>query len=244
MGFLKSDNLVGPHEFNSPSNQDQALEARRFEVTEGRKMLLIRDITDLNRLLTMRQNFIANVSHELRTPLTVTQGYMEALTDTDLSHEEREDLVKRLESPLARMKSLVDDLLLLTRLESSPTPSQMHPIKLKQIVSSVAQELKSLMGHPDHLTLDLQADGDVLGISGELHSVVVNLLSNAIRYSSDAGNIHVELTQTPESVRLAITDDGVGIAPEHIQHITERFYRVDMADSRKRGGTRSRSRHC
>ena len=233
--FLKREETDPPLEFASPVSADATLEARRFDTETGGSVILVRDITPLNRLLTVRQQFIANVSHELRTPLTVLQGYVEVLDDPD--HEPSRDVVKKLSPPLARMQNLINDLLLLTQLESNSISLAPVPISMHQIVREVIDELSPAEAERVEL---IDAAGDaatILGNPQELHSVAMNLIQNALRYSPDGDPIKVAVTSDNNNVRLAVTDFGVGIAPEHIDRLTERFYRVDLADARTRGGT-------
>ncbi len=235
--FLRDGNEENLLEFASPFDADRSLEARSFSVDEQRYVVLVRDNTELNRLLTMRQNFIANVSHELRTPLTVVNGYLETITDASQPDDLRLALVDRLTSPLARIRSLVDDLLLLTRLESTPMPDHLDLIPMTQVINSAMLEVQGLASDDKQVTVNCASTHKVLGIEAELYSVCVNLLSNALRYSQDGAPVEISWCDVGDKVRLLVRDQGVGIAPEHLSRITERFYRVDMADSRTRGGT-------
>ena len=115
--------------------------------------MIIRDITTLNRLLTMRQSFVANVSHELRTPLTVVKGYLEAMTDPESGDDLRLQLIEKLVAPVARMESLVQDLLLLTRLESNPVPPDMHEVDMASLIRNANHEVQGLLRKKDTLTL-------------------------------------------------------------------------------------------
>jgi len=238
-------------EFPSPFDADKTLEARSFSVEQNRFVVLVRDNTELNRLLTMRQNFIANVSHELRTPLTVVSGYLETIADPTQPDDLRLGLIERLTSPIGRIRSLVDDLLLLTRLESTPMPSQLDPVSMTQVISNAVHEVQGLAQHPTQISVNCSSNAKVLGIEAELYSVCINLLSNALRYSQEGNPVEIswrelsdDVPDTDEAgadsgrkIRLMVKDCGVGIAPEHLHRITERFYRVDMADARTRGGT-------
>lgn len=224
-------------EFTSPVNPDHTLEARRFKIEDGGQILLLRDITTLNRLLTVRQNFVANVSHELRTPLAVIQGYMETITSEEEDSEMRLALTSRLVNPLSRMQSLVNDLLLLTRLESTESEDHASQVELASVVRNAVAGLGDLNDARQRVQISSEGDVHITGSVSELHSLCVNLISNALRYSSEGQPVEVSVQRTEDSVRLAVRDYGVGIAPEHLERLTERFYRVDMADSRTRGGT-------
>ena len=225
-----------PLSLTSPFNKDQSLEVRRFDTVTGNTIVLVRDITELNHLLTMRQNFIANVSHELRTPLTVMTGYLETLldpaTDTALSKQ----VVGRLQSPLSRMQTLVEDLMLLTQLESTPV-TDFDPISLGQVVEGAVREMQGLCKTPDQISANIETEEKIHGAPSELHSVCVNLLSNALRYSPEGASIQASVVKHGKNVRLQVKDNGVGIAPEHLDRLTERFYRVDLAGAAARGGT-------
>lgn len=230
------DNLI---EFSSPFNRAQQLEIRKFRAEDDRLILLIRDVTELNRLLSMRQEFIANVSHELRSPLTVIIGYLEALGDDDLDLAGMRDLVARLASPSARMQSLVEDLLLLTRLESAPVPVErdQQQVSVGRVIKQVVNEVSPLAG-PDHdIQVEITSAAAILGTEKELFSAFSNLLSNAIRYSPEGGPISVRWEDCEGGAEFSVADRGVGIPPEHLTRLTERFYRVDLGGARVRGGT-------
>ena len=238
VAFLRSDKFDEPLELRSPVRNAQTLEARRFDAGTGRTVLFVRDITALNRLLTMRQDFIANVSHELRTPLTVINGYLESLMDPETPQDMRLRLAQKLESPVNRMQSLINDLLLLTQLESGSSHQAPSPVPMPNVLKRVAADLKEYQSGPVDIQVHLLSDCHVMGIEQELHSVCSNLITNAIRYSPAGKPIKVTWMETNDGqARLMVEDKGVGIPQEHLQRITERFYRVDMAGSTTRGGT-------
>jgi two-component system phosphate regulon sensor histidine kinase PhoR len=230
------DHLI---EFGSPFAEDIRLEARRIDMANDRCMILVRDVTELNRLLSMRQDFIANVSHELRTPLTVIVGYIETLMNEELDRETTHELVAKLLSPTTRMRALVDDLLLLTRLESSPNPAEdeVAPVDMGRIINAISADARMLSGGRHDIEVDQRSQAQVLGIDSELHSACLNLVTNAVRYSPDGGTIRISWQEVPGGARFAVEDQGMGIPREHLPRITERFYRVDLAQSRVRGGT-------
>jgi two-component system phosphate regulon sensor histidine kinase PhoR len=226
-------------EFSSPLDEAIRLEARRIEMADNQSMILVRDVTELNRLLSMRQDFIANVSHELRTPLTVIVGYIETLINEDLDRETTAELVAKLLSPTTRMRALVDDLLLLTRLESSPNPAEgeLAPVDMRVLINAITADARALSGGRHPIEMDLATAAQILGIDTELHSAFLNLVTNAVRYSPDGGDISIRWRDLPDGARFAVEDHGMGIPSEHLSRITERFYRVDLAQSRVRGGT-------
>ena len=226
-------------EVASPVDESRRLELRYLPVDENRSIILIRDVTMLDRLLTMRQDFIANVSHELRTPLTVIIGYLEALEDDDIDQDMLHTLLGRLRPPANRMKALVEDLLTLTRLESSPIPgpADMEDVNAAAMLESAVNEARQL-ATPEH-EIVLEADSSIVAraVAAELHSAFFNLIANAIRYSPDGGVVAVRWNQGESGPRFEVEDQGLGIPEEHISRLTERFFRVDVAKSRVRGGT-------
>ncbi len=226
-------------EFSSPFTEGQRLELRRVPVAKNQDLILARDVTHLNRLLSMRQDFVANVSHELRTPLTIIVGYLEAIDDDELDVATLRRLVGKLNSPTHRMQALVDDLLMLTRLESSPAPEpgDLTAVDVKLLVGSVVDDLAGMAGTRHQIEQRIPCGLRVRGIEKELHSACTNLVTNAIKYSPQGGRINISWTGAGDSATLEVSDEGVGIAPEHISRLTERFYRVDFAGARVRGGT-------
>ena len=236
--FVRGDSNQEPLEFTSPVQKDSTLEARLFLVDKDTRVVIVRDITTLNRLLTMRQSFVANVSHELRTPLTVVKGYLETMVDESAPEDLRLSLIQKLSAPVNRMESLVQDLLLLTQLESNPVPPEMDEIKMRDLIQTAFNEVQGLVGSKDNLEINQTSDARIRGINQELSSVCINLISNALRYSPGGANVIVSWSDTKDGkARFAVRDKGLGIAKEHLNRITERFYRVDMKDSRTRGGT-------
>ncbi len=225
-------------ELASPVDESRRLELRHLPVDDGRSIVLIRDVTMLDRLLTMRQDFIANVSHELRTPLTVIIGYLETLEEDDIDRETLQKLLAKLRAPADRMKALVDDLLTLTRLESSPMPGagDIEPVDVAML-ESVVNEARQLTTAAHDIVLDADPGVVASAVPAELHSAFFNLVANAIRYSPDGGLVSVRWRHGKSGPRFEVEDQGLGIPPEHISRLTERFFRVDMAKSRVRGGT-------
>jgi two-component system phosphate regulon sensor histidine kinase PhoR len=230
------ENLI---EIASPAAADRRLEIRRIPIDPETYLVLARDVTQLNRLLTMRQDFVANVSHELRTPLTVIMGYLETLSDDTVDAPTLRTLLSRLEPPTRRMKVLVDDLLLLTRLESNqpPKPSDLETVDMKGLFNAVVTDAKQLSGGRHELRLDVDPRLKLRGVERELHSMLGNLVGNAVRYSPNGGEITIRWHATETGARLDVEDHGIGISPENLSRITERFFRVDLASARVRGGT-------
>ena len=222
---------IDPHE--------RTLELRIVTLKDKRRLLIARDTTQIQRLLTMRQSFVANVSHELRTPLTVITGYVEQMDSADMDLATIRGLAKRLNSPTLRMRNLVDDLLLLTRLESSNTPStdELQTVEVAEMVRSMVAELRPVDRDEHLIEMDLDSMIAARGIEQELYSAISNLLVNALRYSPKGSEVKVSWQRVGDRGRCSVKDNGVGIATEHLARITERFYRVDLGRSRSLGGT-------
>lgn len=206
---------------------------------DGQKMVLSRDISQLEKLETMRRDFVANVSHELRTPLTVVGGFLETLID-GLDDFEREDVLRYLRmahDQSNRMRYLIEDLLTLSALETgAPAPAE-ERVGVSALVHDVFAEMEALSGGRHTLSLKLEGDGVLLGSHKELRSAFANLASNAVRYTPAGGRIELGWRQDESGGEFWVHDDGIGIDPQHIPRLTERFYRVDRGRSRETGGT-------
>ncbi len=209
---------------------------------EGRSLLLSRDVTALEQAEAMRRDFVANVSHEIRTPLTVLGGFVETLQTLKLHDAERARYLDLMAQQAARMQSLVSDLLTLSRLEGSPLPPAHEWVAaaplLQQCREEAAELTRVLWGESQNLDFDLDLSLELAGSASELHSAFFNLIGNAVRYTPGGKTIRVQLHAGADGAAVfAVQDEGVGIAPEHIPRLTERFYRVDRSRSRDTGGT-------
>ena len=231
------------HRIDSPHKVGVQL----FPYGDGRMLLLSRDVTMIEQAETMRRDFVANVSHEIRTPLTVLAGFIETLQNLPLSKEEQEKYLTLMSNQAFRMRSLVDDLLTLSRIEGRHLPGQQEWVSVKQIFTRIEEEaiglsvkLHPLLQDRQRLTFqlaDLDAGTEISGSSTELMSAFSNLISNAIRYTPAAGEITVIWKTTEKGGVFSVTDSGPGIAPEHFARLSERFYRIDRSRSRDTGGT-------
>jgi two-component system phosphate regulon sensor histidine kinase PhoR len=208
---------------------------------KGRKLMLGRDVTQIARAEAMRRDFVANVSHELRTPLTVLNGFVETLQHVPLPLDDQRRYLDLMSQQGQRMKSLVEDLLTLSRLEASALPGMSEWFDLGKMLEQCAQEARTLSyGRHSIEFVPAPADVamDIAGSSLELHSAFSNLVSNAIRYTPSQGCVQVSWQIDAQGRGVfKVTDTGAGIAPEHLPRLTERFYRVDRSRSRETGGT-------
>jgi len=193
-----------------------------------------RMIEQLDGLLRSQRGFVADASHELRGPLTVIRGNLDLLK-RNLSEEDRTESIRVLEAEMARMTRIVNDLLVLAEVESGPL-EQSQLVSLKDIILD-AQDRVLLLAGDRHIVMERQDDLWVKGDAHKLDQLVGNLVGNAIKYTPDGGTITLSLFQDGEWARLDVADTGIGISPEHLPHIFDRFYRVDRARSRAGGGT-------
>jgi len=213
------------------------IECRIIPFENRRQILVTHDATDTERIEAMRRDFIANASHELRTPLTVIVGFLEiAMADPGLDVTTRTAHLSLMTEQAQRMQRLIQDMLTLSRLESDEFPLKRERVDIKLLVESIAAEARALSG--GRHTIEVAVDGpDVMGSMEELRSAFANLASNAVRYSPNGGTIRLAWSRGPDALAFAVTDCGIGIDPEHIPRLTERFYRVDKSRSRETQGT-------
>ncbi len=205
---------------------------------DARKLLISRDITRFERIETMRQDFVANVSHELRTPLTVVSGFVETLHDMpSLENDMARRALHLMSEQTQRMERLVNDLLTLSKLEDAHNPLQDESIDMPALLRTMHQEGLSLSGEQHQIILEIETELSLLGSYDELHSAFGNLLSNAIRYTPKGGEIFLRWQEQNGQLVFSVRDSGIGISPDHIPRLTERFYRVDKSRSRETGGT-------
>ena len=207
---------------------------------EDQQMVLARDITQMERLDAMRRDFVANVSHELKTPLTVVGGFIETLLDAgdELSLEGRTHYLGVALEQAQRMQRLVEDLLTLSALQAGTECEDDDRVDVYALIRAVYGEAEQISAGRHELSMDLGEAAILQGSQKELHSAFSNLASNAVRYTPAGGRITLRWRVGEDgSGEFAVEDNGIGIAPEHLGRLTERFYRVDRGRSRSSGGT-------
>lgn len=236
--YLAGHDYSEPLIMKSPASRDVSLSVQLVPFGDKRKMLISRDITQIELVDAMRRDFVANVSHELRTPLTVVGGFLETFADMEhinpVDFRRYSDLMQQ---QTERMRMLVEDLLTLSRLESPQNRLQENPINVPALAQSLFQDAQSLSGERHHVELFIDIDRWVMGNLNELRSAFGNLVSNAVRYTPKGGNITLRWAARGGEACFSVTDTGDGIEPHHIPRLTERFYRVDRGRSRETGGT-------
>ncbi|MCF6435292.1 phosphate regulon sensor histidine kinase PhoR [Pseudoalteromonas sp. MMG022] len=237
--YMQSQKFDEPLELDSGHVSEQVLEFRVMPYAE-QLMMVVRDITRLKQLEQMRKDFVANVSHELRTPLTVVTGYLEMLDSDNLPPPSMWNKAHfTMIEQCKRMDALVNQLLSLSRIESARKQEKDKPVDVPAMLALIETEAKSLNQDKHHLlTFNVDKSLDIVGSADELRSAFSNLVFNAIHYTKSNGCVEVNWQYDKDGKpRFSVIDNGDGIAPEHIHRLTERFYRVDKARSRKTGGS-------
>jgi two-component system, OmpR family, phosphate regulon sensor histidine kinase PhoR len=236
INYMTSGRFETPLLFQPMARPSLALEVRVVDFEPSRWILITHDITQREQVDSVRRDFIANVSHELRTPLTVVNGFLEMLLDGGPDAVTQRQHLTLMHDQAQRMHRLVEDLLTLSQLESSQSPLAEEAVDVRQLVNELADEARVLSQGRHRIEVSV-ARGFVRGNREELHSAFANLVSNAIRYTPDGGRISLGWREDAAGGRFEVADTGIGIAPEHIHRLTERFYRVDKSRSRETGGT-------
>ena len=237
--YFEQDNYAEPLDIPSPVNDHLRIQLYITRYGNNEHLMLVRDVTRLHQLEQMRKDFIANVSHELRTPLTVICGYLETLLDNV------DDVNPRWKRPLSqmqqqgeRMQTLLNDLLLLAKLEATDYPSDNQPVPIDSLLRTIKNDAQALSGQRNQtITLDVEADVALKGSETELRSAFSNLVFNAVKYTQDGGHIRIRWWSDGSGAHLSVQDSGVGIDSKHLPRLTERFYRVDSSRNASTGGT-------
>ena len=214
-----------------------------FNITpygSGQFLISARDITSRSQLDDMRRDFISNASHELRTPLTVMAGYIEVLQHN--ADAQTEVPLDKIQQQIQRMNQIITELIELARLESSAAIDHTMEVDIHSLLNDVYNEALSLDDGRHHIELALEKckTGSTIKLHGsydELRMAISNLLTNAIRYTPEQGDIKLFCNISETGISVGVQDSGLGIAYEHIPRLTERFYRVDEGRSREQGGT-------
>ena len=238
--YLERGEFSEPLTLRLSRGEDLVLSLRIIPYGHDQKLLLSRDITQIERVEAMRRDFVANVSHELKTPLTVVNGFVETLADgkVKFSDSRIRQVLDLMQQQTSRMLNLVEDLLTLSVLESSPILVDEADISIEKLLEGLRVDGAALSGGRHRLVLDMDRPMLLRGNENDLCSAFGNLVSNAVHYTPKGGEIRLSWRQreTGEG-EFAVTDSGVGIDRRHIPRLTERFYRVDSSRSRETGGT-------
>ena len=203
-------------------------------------LLVVNDITELKRLEKVRKDFVANVSHELRTPITSISGFAETLLEEGGKNPDNlKEFSRIIYDEAQRLSILINDLLELSKLESDESSANIQRININQKLRESVGRMKTISGRRN-IDIAYHENVNNVEINSDPHlidQIMMNILDNAIKYSPDGGQIEVELEELNDRIKVSVKDNGVGIPPQDIPRVFERFYRVDKARSRKTGGT-------
>ena len=235
---------------------DRIMSLQLVAYGDGQKLLLSRDVTQIEKLETMRRDFVANVSHELKTPLTVLSGFLETIRELPLSAEQTAGYLRLMSEQARRMENLVTDLLTLSALEGNDQPVEQQ-LDMGALLGKLRETALSLSQGRHRIEFTIEPGLHLNGAETEIASALGNLVTNALRYTPEGGRISVtwercaaepgeavlgdEIAQAGAAAhtaaRFVVRDTGIGIDPVHLPRLTERFYRVDRGRSRESGGT-------
>jgi len=236
--YLDKRGAMAPPRIHLPKHGDRWLLFRLVTASDtGQQLLIIRDVTSEARLESMRKDFVANASHELRSPLTVIGGYLDALADEPGLDPAWQQPVQEMRRQSDRMRGIVQDLLELSRLEAQGGAAELAPVDVGGMLALIRKDVLARPEHPASVELHLDSDALLLGSETELHSILSNLVSNAVKYTPQSGRVDIRWWTDPAGGHVEVRDTGVGIPAEHLPRLTERFYRVDAGRSRKMGGS-------
>ena len=222
---------------NLQLNNEHYVEFRVMPYSEGQLLMVARDVTQMRQLEGARRNFFANVSHELRTPLTVLQGYLEMMEDAKLEEPFRTKALDTMQEQTRRMDGLVKQLLTLSKIEASANMDLHEKVDIPVMLGMLEREVQTLSGGQHEVVFRVNDKLKVFGNEDQLRTAVSNLVYNAVNHTPPGTRIEVSWQQTPQGAQFQISDNGPGIAPQHLPRLTERFYRVDKARSRQTGGS-------
>ncbi|MDZ7923498.1 MAG: phosphate regulon sensor histidine kinase PhoR [Marinagarivorans sp.] len=233
-----------PLDYTLPHKNTIKIEFLIHPFGQNERLIIVRDISRLTKLEEMRKDFVANVSHELRTPLTVLRGYLETMEDADNTPPVWKKALGQMQGQAQRMTSLINDLIVLTKLETDEKDQSKDIIDIAKLIKSIIDDANilsgnnPLTGNKNHLiSMHCTIDMYIYGREQELRSALSNLVINAINYTPKNGAILIDCQQNKRGTMITVSDNGDGIDPKHIPRLTERFYRVDPSRSVTSGGT-------
>ncbi len=235
--FINEREFDDPYFVQSPRNPSVELEVRLSRFGNNEHLLFARDVTKIRHLDQMRRDFTDNVSHELRTPLTVISGYLDVLNgQQQLIDPKLHKALDQMSSQAERMKLLINDIIMLSKLESVSLDIDEIPINLRDMAEVLQKEALEIS--PDRqISIMIDDDWLVRGSNKELYSAFSNLVFNALKYTPESAKITISWQKTNLGAVLNVKDTGQGIAIEHLSRLTERFYRVDDSRNSNTGGS-------
>jgi len=237
--FVETGDYSRPLNIAPEHNQVIMLSLRITPFGERKRQRLVvgRDITKVYHLNMIRRDFVANASHELRTPLTVIAGFLENLADAPATPQAHRRPMSLMQRQTERMRSIIEDLLTLSRLEMDDRSEEQTPVDIPDELETLLHEADALSDGQHRFETDIDEGLLLLGNQLELRSALSNLVHNAVRHTPKGTRVRIGWRKETDGPCFWVEDDAQGIAPEHLPRLTERFYRVDRGRSRASGGT-------
>jgi two-component system, OmpR family, phosphate regulon sensor histidine kinase PhoR len=235
--YLRQREYGGAIVVQPDAASDRHLEVQLVPYGDGQHLLLVRDVSSQMRLEAMRKDFVANASHELRSPLTVISGYLETLSQDAALDEDVRGPLSEMRRQAERMTTIIRDLLELSRLEASDKEVNGHPIDIAALLALLRKDVLARSERPRDVRVSIESDERLIGDEPEIHAAFSNLVDNAAKYTPPQGSIEMRWWTDDQGGHFAVKDTGIGIPPEHVPRLTERFYRVDAGRSRATGGS-------
>ncbi len=223
----------------APGDSKRILEYQIALFGEQERLMIVRDITELQRLANMRKDFVANVSHELGTPITVIKGYLEAILDNRDSLSERwHKPIEQMRQQSMRMENMVRDLLMLSSLETRTMSRNREAVDVAGLIHEIESDTRQMFTDKSHRFITRDDDNAIImGKRNELYSAVSNLVVNAAKYTPPNGTIELITRRDAKKFYIEVKDNGIGVEAHHLPRLTERFYRVDGSRASDSGGT-------
>ena len=235
--YLAGADYANPVVVRTTTGEDGFLSLQVAPYGDGQLLLLVRDVSRQMRLEAVRRDFVANASHELRSPLTVISGYLETLAQDPVVDAELKGPVAEMRRQAERMTAIIRDLLELSRLEETDEIVGGTPVDVAALASLLRKDVLARPVHPKDVRVRVESPAALLGDEPEIHSAFSNLVDNAAKYTAAEGSLEIRWWVDADGGHFAVADTGMGIPPEHIPRLTERFYRVDAGRSRVTGGS-------
>ena len=235
--YLAGADYANPVVVRTTTGEDGFLSLQVAPYGDGQLLLLVRDVSRQMRLEAVRRDFVANASHELRSPLTVISGYLETLAQDPVVDAELKGPVAEMRRQAERMTAIIRDLLELSRLEETDEIVGGTPVDVAALAALLRKDVLARPVHPKDVRVRVESPAALLGDEPEIHSAFSNLVDNAAKYTAAEGSLEIRWWVDADGGHFAVADTGMGIPPEHIPRLTERFYRVDAGRSRVTGGS-------
>jgi two-component system, OmpR family, phosphate regulon sensor histidine kinase PhoR len=235
--YLAGTDYSNPVVIRPMNGEDSYLSLQVAPYGDGQLLLLVSDVSRQMRLEAVRRDFVANASHELRSPLTVISGYLETLGGDPALDPDLQAPVMEMRRQAGRMTAIIRDLIELSRLEEGNEAVVGEPLDVAALMGLLRKDVVARSGHPRDVRVRIDSAARLLGSESEITSAFSNLVDNAAKYTGAEGSLEMHWWTDKEGGHFAVSDTGIGIPPEHIPRLTERFYRVDPGRSRATGGS-------